>query len=377
MISHTASTSANQYVRPDYISPLPTPLDAQKSPLAMLAATCNSIGAPDMSKSIKAVELPPSSKKSPPNSSGGSENKRPRRSPDAVEKSEKKVKESRDKSDEPPKESKPDRDTTTKDRKDKDKSSKADTVDTADTKPPPERDDRKSKSPSAKQSPSPAKSSSNLPLSASIPAPIPGSSSPLSDPLNFAAAARLKTPAGLPMPGMLPYACRDPFCYGCSPSMHCGTNPTVPMDYSALSSYSSLANGLPSNKNLVCGWVTPGMPERCCGKQFLTSEELFAHLRTHTNLSVPSLTAASGATDPLQSAYASYASYLSRFPSLAGLNPTAAAAAAAAASRYNPYKPTAVPGLGSPYSSLWPNAANGPTPGFFSPSPYSYYRPPF
>lgn len=54
------TTSVAQYLHPDYLPPLPTTLDAKKSPLALLAQTCSSIGKePSSAKSI----IPPLDKK--------------------------------------------------------------------------------------------------------------------------------------------------------------------------------------------------------------------------------------------------------------------------------------------------------------------------
>ncbi|XP_034939417.1 zinc finger protein Noc [Chelonus insularis] len=46
------TTGHNQYLQPDYLSPLPTTLDAKKSPLALLAQTCSQIGADTPSKPL-------------------------------------------------------------------------------------------------------------------------------------------------------------------------------------------------------------------------------------------------------------------------------------------------------------------------------------
>lgn len=52
-MSSILSPSVAQYLHPDYLQPLPTTLDAKKSPLALLAQTCSSIGKdPSPSKPI-------------------------------------------------------------------------------------------------------------------------------------------------------------------------------------------------------------------------------------------------------------------------------------------------------------------------------------
>lgn len=57
------TTPNAQYLHPDYLQPLPTTLDAKKSPLALLAQTCSSIGK-DPSPNSKPI-IPPFGKKEP------------------------------------------------------------------------------------------------------------------------------------------------------------------------------------------------------------------------------------------------------------------------------------------------------------------------
>ncbi|CAG5041206.1 unnamed protein product [Parnassius apollo] len=59
------TTNPNQYLQPDYLTPLPSSLDSKKSPLALLAQTCSQIGAD--TAPAKPL-LPPLDKKKPVNS---------------------------------------------------------------------------------------------------------------------------------------------------------------------------------------------------------------------------------------------------------------------------------------------------------------------
>ncbi|KAJ1521591.1 hypothetical protein ONE63_003242 [Megalurothrips usitatus] len=69
------TSGPNQYLQPDYLSPLPTTLDAKKSPLALLAQTCSQIGADTPAKPLSQDK--PAGKKHSSSSSSSSGSARP------------------------------------------------------------------------------------------------------------------------------------------------------------------------------------------------------------------------------------------------------------------------------------------------------------
>ncbi|KOB70775.1 putative elbow, partial [Operophtera brumata] len=353
-------TSSNQYLRPDYLTPLPTTLDAKKSPLALLAQTCSAIGADSPNpKLISAAEK--ASKKYDENKIH-MDNKPSFKPYESCLTAREKTRtpEERDRSSvnaKSPLSSKGSASTTPVQARcgSNQSSSSQRTPPPAHRKTPSEKSDERS---SPLQSPGPTKSptgstASKLPytptsITSTADTKEPSSFKP-SAPVTSSAFLGALHPSGFPLGmdlmtsslmaaqhhalknGLNPYLayarmkapgndlgiCRDPYCTGCSLSSHLLKSAacpagcaqcdhakmpfSIPTGHPAAAAYAHAqlaALAAASQLPYVCSWMAGD--SAYCGKRFSSSEELLQHLRSHTasGESSPSLSMLS-ATHPL------------------------------------------------------------------------------
>nr|XP_023023946.1 zinc finger protein Elbow-like [Leptinotarsa decemlineata] len=426
-------TSTNQYLRPEYLTPLPTTLDAKKSPLALLAQTCSQIGA----DAPNAKLLQSSEKPTKPNKVDGQKDKTDNAHRNNFKHE---VPTSREKSRTPEERSSTastgSRVRTPVNTKNPSNGRCSSNLSSASPRASPLGSERKTPSAEgySERINSPEKSSDRqTPSSSSKTAFTPNILTSSSDPaikdlplgtfkpgVPPTTSAFMGYPtAGYPLPmdlmssslmsqhhalktGLAPYfaygrmkaqdtmttVCRDPYCTGCSVSSHLfgasvkppacpagcaqcdhakvpttvgfmGHNPAAAAYAHAQLAALAAASHLP----YVCNWISGDAAY--CGKRFSSSEELLAHLRTHTS---GSITETSSALSMLGSPGLS-----PTHPLLHRTYPTPPLSPLATA-RYHPYsKPSLLPpSLSSSSLAGFPLGHPGLSPYL---SPYSLYGP--
>ncbi|XP_064457132.1 zinc finger protein Noc-like [Ornithodoros turicata] len=393
------SSGSNQYLRPEFLSPLPTTLDAKKSPLALLAQTCSNIGAdnPNNKPIIPPLEKPKEKKSS---SSSSSLDDKPSFKPYEATKKEdsdngKKSPGSKSVSPARLNSCSPAASVVSSGKNSPSEANKCDTAITTSATTSASQNtlsglgyggapsmglDTKDSLAQLSSLSSAYKGLNPLgnccsPLVGHLPVDtFQAASNPLklgSYPLSpYVGYARVKTASG---GSTLVPVCRDPFCTNCQMSMQSAQLGVCPSGCTQCSHDRLAPLGLvPSQlyphsmltRPNVCSWM---VGDTYCGKRFTTSEELLQHLRTHTNLSDPLLSPSLSVPSPSLSA-ACHLHYSSA-PSLttqAGLRRTYPTSLSPSA-RYHPYKPPLPTFPATPFAPL-PH----PSLGMYY-SPYSLY----